>query len=1153
MEEVCPMNTEALIRSSRRTVLVVEDEVINREMLGFILQDQYDVLFAGNGQEALEQLRAFEGTVAMILLDINMPVMNGFELMEALRGDARLASIPVIVLTSDRDAELTALSHGAMDFIPKPYDAPEIILARVRRIIEFTEDRRLIKDIEHDELTGLYSRNFFHEYCDTMLNDHRDKAMDMIAVDVDRFRLVNEINGKAFGDRVLCAIADGIRDLLRDRVGIACRSDADLFFILMERLEDYNEILACIRRRTAEMEGLTSMHLRVGVYQNVDQQHPSEWFSDAAKSASGSSRNNYAKSITIYDSALTEKELYNQRLISDMDEALRQKQFKVFFQPKYQIQGEAPFLYSAEALVRWIHPELGFISPGVFIPLFEENGLITRLDTYMWEETAAQIRRWREQFGVTFPVSVNLSRQDLFDAGLQQKVQRIVTENQLTPTDLHLEITESAYAQDVDYMLQAVGELRGAGFKIEMDDFGSGYSSLNMLCLMPIDMLKIDMKFVQNLMNSDGGYRILKLVISMAHSMNLPASVEGVEDQTQYELVRKAGCDVVQGYYFSRPVDAAAFTDLLRDNLKKRRSQVDALYEATPVRSDEGAPEQIIADALSQGYDSIYFVNVEDGSYIEYNATSAYEHLNIASQGLNFFDDTQRNIPRVVYKADQQLVSDAFRRDALLAALEDGRVLSMTYRLAIDGKPVYYRMRASRPDQGNSRYIVVGLTNVHDEQVQRLTYEHIAGALSQDFFTIYYVNTLTDAYVEYHSQIDMRALDVAQRGDRFFDDSRASIRRLVPAEDQPLALATFDKERLMQALAAEKSVSAAYRLNVGGSVIHVAVKVIPMNDENDHIVVGIRNIEAQVRRQQEFERAQAQSLTFSSIAQALAMDYFSIYFVNADTDEFIEFTSHEGYNKLGIEKGGNDFFNTSHANILRVIYPEDQQRMLRAFTKENLLAELDQHATFTLTYRLMLDGVPTYVNLKATRMVDSENSLIVIGVSNVDAQMRREIQYDKALEMANRDALTGVKSKHAFGNAERQMNERIAQEEAEDFAVAVCDVNNLKNVNDTKGHQAGDRHIQEACGIICRIFQHSPVYRVGGDEFVALLRGGDYEQRQALAEELDRLSRENRRAGGAVIACGISEYVRGRDQSMADVFDRADALMYANKMALKKE
>ena len=167
--------------------------------------------------------------------------------------------------------------------------------------------------------------------------------------------------------------------------------------------------------------------------------------------------------------------------------------------------------------------------------------------------------------------------------------------------------------------------------------------------------------------------------------------------------------------------------------------------------------------------------------------------------------------------------------------------------------------------------------------------------------------------------------------------------------------------------------------------------------------------------------------------------------------------------------------------------------------------------------------------------------------------MRREIQYDKALEMANRDALTGVKSKHAFGNAERQMNERIAQEEAEDFAVAVCDVNNLKNVNDTKGHQAGDRHIQEACGIICRIFQHSPVYRVGGDEFVALLRGGDYEQRQALAEELDRLSRENRRAGGAVIACGISEYVRGRDQSMADVFDRADALMYANKMALKKE
>lgn len=561
------MNTEALIRSSRRTVLVVEDEAVNREMLGFILQDQYEVLFAGNGKEALEQLRAFEGTVAMVLLDINMPVMNGYELMEALRADAALNSIPIIVLTSDRDAEVKALSHGAMDFIPKPYDMPQVILARVRRIIEFTEDRRLIKDIEHDELTGLYSRNFFHEYCETLVADHREMDLDMIAVDVDRFRLVNEINGKAFGDRVLGAIADGIRDVLEGRVGIACRSDADLFFILMERISDYNEILRCIRRRTDAMEGLGSIHLRAGVYQQVEQGRPMEWFSDAAKSASGSSRNNYAKSITVYDSALMEKALYNQRLISDMDEALRQKQFRVFFQPKYRIDGEKPVLYSAEALVRWVHPELGFISPGVFIPLFEENGLITRLDTYVWQEAAAQVRRWREQLGVTFPVSVNLSRQDLFDASLLQKMRRITAENALEPGELHLEITESAYAQDVDYMLRAVGELRGAGFRIEMDDFGSGYSSLNMLCLMPIDMLKIDMKFVQNLLKAEGGYRILQLVVSIAHSMGLPAIVEGVEDQAQYELVRQAGCNVVQGYYFSRPVDAQTFTGMLQSSL----------------------------------------------------------------------------------------------------------------------------------------------------------------------------------------------------------------------------------------------------------------------------------------------------------------------------------------------------------------------------------------------------------------------------------------------------------------------------------------------------------------------------------------------------------------------------------------------------------
>ena len=557
------MNTDALIRSSKRTVLVVEDEAINREMLGFILQEKYSVLYAENGRDALQLLRAGKEQVSMILLDINMPVMNGFELLAVLREDAALSAIPVIVLTSDKNAELAALDQGALDFIPKPYDMPAVILARVKRIIEFTEDRRIIRDIEHDELTGLYNRSFFHEYCGTLLRDRPEKSMDMIALDVDRFRLVNEISGKAYGDLVLRAIADGIRALLSRHFGISCRCDADLFFILVDHLTDYSEVVEAVQENTRHMEGAANLHLRVGVYPGVDLSHPADWFSDAAKAAGGSMRGNYARSVTLYDSALIEKELYSQRLISDMDEALRTEQFKVYYQPKYRVQGEAPELCSAEALVRWVHPELGFISPGVFIPLFEENGLITKLDTYVWNRAAAQVKGWREQFGRTVPVSVNLSRQDLFDPHLKAKIDAILACNGLAPGDLPLEITESAYAEDMDHMLRVIGELRQQGCSIEMDDFGSGYSSLNMLCRMPIDLLKIDMKFVQNLMTAEGGYAVLKLVIDLAHSLGLPAIVEGVEDQAQYTLVRQAGCDIVQGYYFSRPVPPADFGKII--------------------------------------------------------------------------------------------------------------------------------------------------------------------------------------------------------------------------------------------------------------------------------------------------------------------------------------------------------------------------------------------------------------------------------------------------------------------------------------------------------------------------------------------------------------------------------------------------------------
>ena len=372
-------------------------------------------------------------------------------------------------------------------------------------------------------------------------------------------------------------------------------------------------------------------------------------------------------------------------------------------------------------------------------------------------------------------------------------------------------------------------------------------------------------------------------------------------------------------------------------------------------------------------------------------------------------------------------------------------------------------------------------------------------------------------------------------------------------EDLKPFLAAFTKENVLRELEESGTFTINYRLLFNGKANWVSMKATRMGDRSDHhIVIGVNNIDAQMARQQEYEEAMEQNLTYSRIAQALSKDYYSIYYVNIETDEFIEYSSQSDYQDLKVEQSGKDFFEDCRRNIIRLVYKEDLDKALAVWDKSRLLPELENGDVFSTTYRLLFDGVPVYINCKVIRMDDEKGDKhIVIGVSNVDAQMKREQELTAAREQANRDALTGVKSKHAYMEAETGLNERISAGTEDAFAVVVCDVNGLKAVNDTQGHAAGDELIRSAAMVVCNIFAHSPVYRYGGDEFVAVLRGRDYENRAALVERLGKDNREREEKGGAIVACGLAEFVPGQDETVAAVFERADAAMYVNKQALK--
>ena len=414
------------------------------------------------------------------------------------------------------------------------------------------EKQHLIDLAERDTLTGLYNNSFFFEYVSRIRREHPDWQMDAVAMDIEQFLLVNDLNGSEFGDTVLREFGREIEAFLKEDNGIACRIEGDRFNLFCSRQTDYQSLLDRFQDRLDSLARNVSIRLRMGVMPGQNDLNPSQLF-NLAWTACNLVRGK-TKHLMVYNEEIRSRENYNQRLLNDLRRALAEHEFKVWYQPKYNIQTEPPRLTSAEALVRWQHPELGLIPPADFIPLFEGNGQISSIDKYVWAEAARQIKAWKEKFGVTLPVSVNLSRIDIFNPELEAILDELVNENGLERQALKLEVTESAYTENTDQLLAVMERLRRKGFRIEMDDFGSGYSSLGSLSSMPVDVLKMDRSFVMNIDHEEKDLRLVELILDIARNLKLPVIAEGVETESQLSLLKNAGCDFVQGYYFSRPL-----------------------------------------------------------------------------------------------------------------------------------------------------------------------------------------------------------------------------------------------------------------------------------------------------------------------------------------------------------------------------------------------------------------------------------------------------------------------------------------------------------------------------------------------------------------------------------------------------------------------
>lgn len=422
--------------------------------------------------------------------------------------------------------------------------------------------------LEHDALTGLYNRSTFCRKTADFLRQNPNGTYNMVQFDIERFKVINELYGNFMGDRILLLIAEGLQKCLKDK-GTYGRLEADHFAVCLPAgTEELQYVREQMDKSLASVKIEQKINLYYGVYTVEDRDMSVDLMCDRANLALRTVKGNSNRSYAVYNDELHQVVLSEQQLTNSMEEALLQRQFEAYYQPVVDLKtGE---VVSAEALVRWNHPEKGMVSPGFFIPFFEHNGFIIKLDAYIREEVCRNIMELGRRGLNCVPVSVNVSRLEFYDPNLCRSIIDLTERYRLEPGMMRLEITESAYTDNPQQLLAAMKELQNYGFQVLMDDFGSGYSSLNMLKDVPVDILKMDMKFLENQGISGRGPEILASLVRMAKKLGMHTIAEGIETKEQGDFLRSVGCEYGQGYYYARPMPADAFTNLLmaRENVK---------------------------------------------------------------------------------------------------------------------------------------------------------------------------------------------------------------------------------------------------------------------------------------------------------------------------------------------------------------------------------------------------------------------------------------------------------------------------------------------------------------------------------------------------------------------------------------------------------
>ena len=565
-----------------------------------------------------------------------------------------------------------------------------------------------------------------------------------------------------------------------------------------------------------------------------------------------------------------------------------------------------------------------------------------------------------------------------------------------------------------------------------------------------------------------------------------------------------------------------------------------------------------IATKLSESFEGIFYVNTDDDTYVALKMKGAFYNITQNISGHNFFQNTMNHSLGVVHDDDYSFVKDFLQKDHLLDKLDSGNITSTIFQLQVNGKAVFYRLRVSRSEY-DDHHILLALENVSEfvinERIQNkqlMRDKRIIEVLSSEYSSVYYVDLSENSFEIYKQNNKYVSALIADDNSSlsYTDAFRKCVEEIVYEPDQSAMMKAGSIYNILAVLKEHPSFSTIYRAkkNNGASYCEMKIARVGNDPMPTHVVIGFADNSAEKAREIEKEK------NISVILQ-LTNNFEAVFDVDIRSGRFTCYSESDIF-------AGKSFFKYIESDDLfqgiadaadRIAYVDDRPLLKTCLTREYLQNTLKTNAAFTMDVRLLIHGIPTWYQIKVVMDESSNGQKLIIGIFNIEEQRQKEYSQITKLEKLTReaqyDALTGIRNKNAYMLFETEMN-RTMQKSAEGLAVALFDINDLKTVNDQLGHMEGDRLIRKVAGIICEVFQHSPVFRVGGDEFAVILSGRDFEQRNVLIDSIYRTSLDNIGTCEPVIACGISDR-NENDRCLADVFARADEEMYRNKNYLK--